>query len=234
MAQLARIALGVSGVAALAFAVSQTAFADMSAARLLDSDPDTYDGEAYLCSAADPNLAGYGDVVGLNTYLTRLRQAEVSFDPSNCLSNRLQVFTMISGLENESEFNASLSGFLFAWVGRSRDMIDFETRYANDAELLLIAALTCDGSGAEREACLGTAITALPEPFLADSPVFCDFAPEGSRAPEAFGPAPDAALLAELPGICATLNGADAATASEAWWSDLETELFPTPAAGGN
>ena len=52
---------------------------------------------------------------------------------------------------------------------------ELEPRYAGDIDFLLQAALTCTLAGEER-GCLKDTINALPEPFLASSPVLCDFA----------------------------------------------------------
>lgn len=197
--------------------------------------PPPFDARAHLCGGDEPDLLRPDQVAALNDYLGDPRHVAETLSPEDCDSIRTRIIDATVHARDDAEMAGQALAFAGFWVSRSRNAEGFEARYANDGEMLIYAALLCDALKNDRRGCLDALISRMAPPFLADSPVFCDFAPPEARAPEAFGPAPGPAGRADLPGLCGALLGEGAAPvpqATSAWFARLEGRLFPPPPDG--
>ena len=192
------------------------------------ADQYSFDGVSYLCDEDQPHLQGYRDVVALNRFLTQIRDREIMPDMTSCTQGWFAVQTRIVQIDDPSAAASSLVAFARALAARSSELSGFESRYVSDAELVLQTAFVCDGLGATRENCLGAVFRHQPAPYVAESPVLCDFAPSGEPDPTAAGLPPAAGLLRALPFLCGGLTEPGHGSQT-AWLARLSRDLFPAP-----
>ena len=186
-----------------------------------------FDGASYLCSPERPHLQGFHEVIALNRFLTEVREPAVRVDATDCTQGWHADHMRIVQTKDPMQAASSLVAFARAWAARGAELSGFETRYVNDAEMVLQTVFVCDALGASRDICLGTVIRKLPAFVVADSPVLCDFAAPKDRAAIEPGDEMSPALDA-LPFLCSRSQaGQDAASA--AWLRRASKSLFPPP-----
>lgn len=186
----------------------------------------------YFCNDTPATLTTFSEAVAAISYFHDLRTGSAAFDPSQCSGMRLQMAMTIGSMGDPAMMSSSIVGLATSHLGRQMQINAPEARYAGDIDILLQTALTCTVIGASDNSCIVDTITALPDAYLASSPVFCDFAAEPTDATLA---SDDFQIAGPPPLLCGAVRDDEAWEGTASWVQQayLRTVLPEPEIAGG-